>query len=537
MKEHDARRTAQSPSSPAMAELAHPSPAMAELAARLEEAARRARRLGVDRLELRYQSDCSEVAKLEHAQGHAGDPDLSEERVRSAGISARAFLGGAIGHAACATRAVDRDEADASAGELDGDPFTPAIEAAIEAAVALARSHRRAGSDATAAFETEEEPARGHHQTPCEESFGTLDAPRLALAAEAARALLAAAGADGRRARAQLALMCSQRIFASSDGSLVTQRLYGAGGGLSLLVEANGEREERSYPMGGIGLLAGGGWERVRALGLEETVQALADEARALVRAPLCPAATLALILSPEQLCLQLHATVGLALEADRVLAEPHATSFVEPAMLGRFRYGSPLVNIVADATLAGGLGSLGWDDEGVPGRRTPLVQRGQLVGLLTTRRTAARLGLGRSGGCLRSAIFRDAPLVRITNLVLEPAAHGPTLEELIADTPSGLLVGSNRTWAVDDRLLEFSFSCEAAWEIRGGRRTRLLRRPSYRGRTPRFWRSCDAVGRAEEARLLGLIDYAKGATAERLGVSHGGPPARFQDVEIGAAP
>jgi len=495
---------------------------LTELAARLEEASRRARRLGVDRLELRYQADQQAQVSASRSTKELG-PEVQEACSGEAGISVRAFQAGAIGHAAQAIPALG------DAGRGEGEVYAAAIEAAVEAAVALVRSRAGGSLDATYRLETEEPPARGHHESP---PLFALRASQAELLAEAAAALSTAAGEEGRSACVHLSSITSQRIFVSSDGASVTQRLRAAGGGMSLLVEANGAREERACPIATIeDQLAAGGWGLAVAPRLIGAAERLAEEARALVRAPLCPAGTTSIILTPELVCIALRETIGRALLGDRVLDE--VGSFVDPKMLGRFRYGSTLVNLVADATGSGALGSFGWDDEGVPGQRTPLVQRGQLVGLLTTRRVAARLGLSRSGGCLRAPRFGDEPSLQLTNLVLEAAAGGPTLEELIADTPEGLLLGGSQRRSVDARGLEFELGCEAVWEIRGGRRTWLLRRPRYRGRGPRFWAGCDGIGREVEAHAHEL----SGREAEpRIGLSHRGPPARFHGVEVGTA-
>jgi TldD protein len=164
-----------------------------------------------------------------------------------------------------------------------------------------------------------------------------------------------------------------------------------------------------------------------------------------------------------------------------------------------------------------------------------PIIRDGVLAGFLSSRETAAEIGLERSGGCMRAEGFDRQPIVRMTNVNLEPGEAG-TLEDLIADTGDGLLIETNRSWSIDNRRLHFQFEGEAAWEITGGERGRLLRNPSYAGVTPEFWGSCDAVCSAGEWQLISLLDCGKGEPGQVMRVSHGTAPARFRDVQVGVA-
>ena len=164
-----------------------------------------------------------------------------------------------------------------------------------------------------------------------------------------------------------------------------------------------------------------------------------------------------------------------------------------------------------------------------------PIVREGVLRGFLSSRETAAEIGLDRSGGCMRADGFARQPLVRMTNVNLEAGDAG-TLEELIADTESGVLLDTNRSWSIDSRRWQFQFGAEAAWEIRDGRLGRLLRNPSYAGVTPEFWGSMDAVCSASEWRLASVVNCGKGEPGQVARVSHGSAPARFRGVEMGVA-
>jgi TldD protein len=282
--------------------------------------------------------------------------------------------------------------------------------------------------------------------------------------------------------------------------------------------------------------VAAAGWEQVESLDLPAQAPRVADEALALLTAPVCPAGARTVVLHGEQVALQLHESIGHALELDRILGGELSYaggSWVGVDDLGSLRYGSETLNVTADARAPGGLGSFGWDDEGVAARSLPLIREGRLLTALSARESAAAVGLDESGGCARADGHTRQPIVRMTNVSLEPG-HAGGLADLIADTEDGLYLETNRSWSIDDRRLHFQFATEVAREIRDGELGRLYRNPTYAGVTPRFWGSLDAVCGPEEWRLWGLLNCGKGEPGQVMHVSHGTAPARFRDVQVG---
>jgi TldD protein len=330
-----------------------------------------------------------------------------------------------------------------------------------------------------------------------------------------------------------------RKAFASTEGAACTQDTVTSGAGIVAYATDGEDLQVRSYPTAhGGGLTAAAGWEHVLGLDLPGHAPRVAEEAIALLSAPQCPEGTSTIVLHGEQVALQVHESIGHALELDRILlgeASYAGTSWVQPDDLGSLRYGSDLLHVTADATLPGGLGSFGWDDEGVGAVRAALVEGGVLRGALSNRESAAAVGLTASGGCARADGFARQPIVRMTNVSLEPGAV-PTLADLIADTGDGLYLESNRSWSIDDRRLQFQFATEMCREIRGGELGRLYRNGSYAGVTPRFWGGLDAICGPEEWRLWGLTNCGKGEPGQVMVVSHGAAPARFRDVQVGVA-
>jgi TldD protein len=325
------------------------------------------------------------------------------------------------------------------------------------------------------------------------------------------------------------------KAFAASDGSFTEQTITHVGAGLEANAIEGDDHQRRSYPDAGGGWQAAG-YEYIRGLGLRERAGPLAEEAVALLSAPQCPSGQFTIILDPSQLYLQVHESCGHPSELDRVFgteASYAGTSFLTPDKLQEgFRYGSDLITIVADATAAGGLGTFGWDDEGVAAQAVPLVQNGIFVGYLSSRETAPRIGR-HSGGAMRADGWNRIPLIRMTNINLLPQP-GMSLDEIVADTDDGLYLASNRSWSIDDRRLNFQFATEVAYEIKGGKKGRLFKNPTYTGITYEFWRSCDAVGDERSFVMLGTPNCGKGEPGQVGHVGHAVPGARFQNVQVG---
>lgn len=432
------------------------------------------------------------------------------------GIGVRVRIGGAWGFAA--TRGTDRQAADAALERaLEIARAQPAVPATELAPVPPARGEHRAPDSATDPF-----------TVPLEQKLEVL------LAADAAMA----AHPGVRLRTGAFHAQSETRTFASTEGALCDQHFTECGGGIAAMAVGDGDMQVRSYPSAHGGDVAQAGWGHFTALDLPGHAPRVAEQAAALLSAPACPAGVTTLILDSEQLALQLHESVGHAVELDRVLggeASYAGTSWVSADGIGTLRYGSELMNVTADATVPGGLGSYAWDDEGAPAAATPIVVDGILRGFLTSRETAPLIGLARSGACMRASGFARQPIVRMTNVSIAPGEAG-SLDDLIADTDDGVLMETNRSWSIDQRRWQFQFATEVGWEIKDGERGRMLRNPSYAGITPEFWGSLDAVGSGGSWRLHGLLNCGKGEPGQLAHVSHGAAPARFRGVSVGIA-
>src|ERR1700692_4090336 len=342
-------------------------------------------------------------------------------------------------------------------------------------------------------------------------------------------------------AEANLNFNREEQWFLSSEGSDIHQTKYSTGAGYTAYAFAGNEIQKRSYPnsLGGQG--QNKGYELIDELKMVENARRIAEEAVALHKADQCPEGKFDVILDSSQLGLQIHESVGHPIELDRVLgmeANFAGTSFLTIDKLRKLRYGSDLVNVVADARQehGPGLGTFGFDDEGVAAQCTPIITAGLFTGYLSSRETAHTIGEDRSGGTLRAEGWNRLPMIRMTNISLLPGEKPLSLEQLIAATDHGILMQTNRSWSIDDRRYNFQFGCEIGWEIKYGKRLRMLKNPSYSGITTEFWNSLDAICSRDEWTLWGTPNCGKGQPQQVMGTGHGAAPSRFRQIKVGSA-
>jgi len=323
----------------------------------------------------------------------------------------------------------------------------------------------------------------------------------------------------------------TRKWFVSSEGHRIEQHVRESGAGIMATAIGDGETQRRSYPAAR-GQYGTQGWELVDQLDLEAHAARVGSEARELLTAPPCPSGETTLILGAEQLALQIHESVGHAIELDRILGWEAAyagTSWLDLGQLGSMTYGSALMNITIDPTIPGALGSFGFDDEGTPAAARDAVRDGIWVGVLAGRDSAAVAGLDYAGS-VRADGWARLPMVRMTNVGLEPGPH--TFEEIVAATDDGIYMETNRSWSIDDRRLNFQFGTEVGYEVKHGQLGRLLRNPTYTGIGPRFWSSMDML--SSETVAWGTPNCGKGQPGQIGHTGHPSAPARFRNVRVG---
>jgi TldD protein len=466
-----------------------------------------ARRAGADYVDARAVRETTESLTVRNQEMEGID------RSDSKGLGIRVLVDGCWGFAA--TARLDDAEIDRTA----------------TLAVRIARAAGRlAGEPAELA---PADPATGMWHSPMrDDPFNVALEEKVSLLMEATRRMQQVRGVSF--GEAGIDLYRSHVWFASSEGAATEQTVVHSGAGIEAVAIGDGEMQRRSFPNSFRGHIAAAGWEHVTKLGLVEEAERTAAEAVELLTAKECPSEVTTLVLDSGQMELQIHESIGHAVELDRVLGmeESYAgSSFVRPEDRGRLRFASPVVSITADATLPGGLGSFGWDDEGVPAQRLPVIVDGVFQDFLSGRDTGSRIGVP-SSGAMRADGWQNLPLIRMTNISIEPREG--TLADIIGDTADGVFMATNQSWSIDDRRVNFQFGCEIAWRIKNGKLTEMYRNPNYTGITTQFWSSCDAVGGREDWALWGTPNCGKGQPGQVARVGHGTTPARFHDVQIG---
>jgi TldD protein len=410
------------------------------------------------------------------------------------------------------------------------------VESAADLAVGIARSSALAKKhDVTLAPESKHEAV---WVSPCRiDPFAVSVEEQLALLTAVDEELRRASGVT--LAQTSMIFHRSRQVFVSSLGSVIDQTRTTSGAGFEAYSYKGDQIQKRSYPNSFGGQHQLKGYELIEELALLAHAPRVADEAVALHSADQCPEGRFDLILDGSQLGLQVHESIGHPIELDRVLgseANYAGMSFLTLDKLNHLRYGSEIVNAVCDARIdhGPGMGTFAFDDEGVPAQSADIIRAGQFVGYMTSRETAPAVGASRSNGTMRATSWARLPLIRMTNVSLQPGEQ--TLDEVFGGVNSAIYMETNRSWSIDDKRYNFQFGCEIAWEIRDGKRTRMLKNPTYSGITTEFWNSCAAIANRDHWVLWGVPNCGKGQPEQVIGTGHGASPSRFHNIKVGAA-
>lgn len=320
--------------------------------------------------------------------------------------------------------------------------------------------------------------------------------------------------------------------FVSSNGSEIYQKFWQIGTDYAATAQ-EGAVIQRRTNNGWLAHCYQGGMEHLLTPDLWSRVQQIGEQAIELLSAEECPTETTTLVLSPDQMLLQIHESVGHPLELDRILGDERnyaGGSFIKLADFGHRVYGSPLMNITFDPTVSGEFASYHFDDTGAPASREYLIRQGILERGVGSLESQARSGVP-GVASTRASSWNRPPIDRMANLNLEPG--NTSFDEIIGSIDHGIFMESNRSWSIDDQRHKFQFSCEYAKLIENGRLTKTLRNPNYRGTTPQFWNSLVQVGDRSTWQMYGTPVCGKGEPNQAIWVGHGSPVAVFADVEV----
>ncbi len=339
-------------------------------------------------------------------------------------------------------------------------------------------------------------------------------------------------GKDVIKANSRLVFRNMKKKYANTEGSVIETDVFTVLPEIEATARANGEVKSRHYwpaPMNA-------GYEYFRGLDFMTNAERIAAESREHCFARPCKTGPTALILDPEHLSLTMHESVGHPTELDRVLGYEESCagrSFATMDKLNNFKYGSGLVNFIADNTLEGGLATCGYDDEGVECQKWHMIKDGILTGYGVNRELAYKMKMKRANGTTRATKYCDVPITRIPNLYLAPGKKSLSVEQLIADTEDGIYIEGMGSFSIDQMRLNMQFGGDAFWEIKKGKRTGMLKNVVYNAISYEFWRSCDAIADERYFKRSGFITCGKGDPMQLAQMTHGASPARFRNIMV----
>jgi len=257
------------------------------------------------------------------------------------------------------------------------------------------------------------------------------------------------------------------------------------------------------------------------------------EQALELLDAEDCPTETTNLVLAPDQMMLQIHESVGHALEVDRILGDERnyaGWSFVREADFGKLQYGSKIMNITFDPTVDNQFACYGYDDGGLKAERDFIIKDGLLVKGLGGKESQLRSGVPGVAN-FRASSWNRAPIDRMANLNLEPGDS--TFDEIIAAVKHGVYMETNRSWSIDDYRNKFQFGCEYGKLIENGKLTKTLKNPNYRAISNPFWNSLKMLGNEDTFKVYGTPYCGKGEPNQAIRVGHASPVCLFENVEV----
>jgi TldD protein len=341
-----------------------------------------------------------------------------------------------------------------------------------------------------------------------------------------------------RFANSNLALLREVKTLATSEGTLVTQTFIRVGPGFTATATGDGDFQSYTEELAP----RGAGWEYIESLNLPGNAARWASIAAEKLKAKPVEPGRYDLILDPTNLWLTIHESIGHPTELDRAVGEEAnyaGTSFVAPpeAMIGKLKYGTPIMNVKADRLQPGSLARCAWDDEGVPAEEWNIIEKGIFKDYQTTREQAAwiakQTGIRRSHGCSFADSWSSVQFQRMPNISLLPGSKETSLDDIVAATDRGIVVKNRGSWSIDNQRYNFQFSGQVFYEVRGGKITGMLKDVAYQSTTPVFWNAMDMIGGPKSYWLGGTFSDGKGQPGQSNSVSHGCPPARFRNVNI----
>ncbi len=349
-----------------------------------------------------------------------------------------------------------------------------------------------------------------------------------------------------------LFMVNEQKYFASTEGSYIDQDIHRIWPTFGVTAVGDGKfktRNAMSAPMGmGYEYLDGDASEKLvgpnglklyrNSYDIIEDATVAAKQAKEMLTAKSVDAGKYDLVLEPNHLGLTIHESVGHPTELDRVLgyeANYAGTSFatIDKWKSGDFKYGSDIVNIVADKTQPNSLGNVGWDDEGVKTKQWDIIRNGVLVNYQAIRDQVKMIDQNESHGCCYAQSWNDVQFQRMPNISLEAGKEPYSIDEMIKDVEKGIYIAGRGSYSIDQQRYNFQFGGTMFYEIKDGKIVGMLNDVAYQSNTQEFWNSCAKICDQSDYRLFGSFFDGKGQPSQVSAVSHGSATTRFNDINV----
>jgi len=320
--------------------------------------------------------------------------------------------------------------------------------------------------------------------------------------------------------------------FISSNGSDIGQEFLMLEFDLSATAVDGSNQQTRTF--GGMrGTCRQVGMEFLDQMEILSQANKIGEQAIELLTADETPTGEMDLVIASDQMMLQIHESIGHALEVDRILGDERnyaGWSFVKLEDFGNLQYGSEHMNITFDPTVLSEFASYGYDDGGLKAEREHLIKDGVLVRGLGGMESQVRSGINGVAN-FRASSWNRAPIDRMANINLEPGDS--SLDEIISSVDKGVYVESNRSWSIDDYRNKFQFGCEYGKLIENGKLTKTIKNPNYRGISNPFWNSLKMVGNRDTLGIYGTPNCGKGEPNQVIRVGHASPVCLFSNVQV----
>ncbi len=428
------------------------------------------------------------------------------------GIGVRVLAGGCWGYSSCSG--------------FDSD----LVETTVDRAVSIAKAG--AGVIQGSVRLSEEVPSVGHYDGPCKSNpFEIPRSEKLDLLARAADIMHSSPLIN--MSWSNLRFERKRRAFGNTEGTLVSSDLVFSMPVIMAYAVHNDDMQSRGFQEGA--RIAG--WEWIEKADLLFWAEKCREEAIMKVKAPEGPSGTMDLVLDGTHLSLTMHESVGHPTESDRVLgweASMAGRTFLQIDDQEKLKYGSEIVNFIADNTMPYGVASWGWDDDGVPGQKWYTIKDGIFQQFGSVRETALLVNRKHSTGCCRAMNYSSFPINRQPNFYLEPGKEVLTPDDLFSDVNKGIYIEGRGSFSIDQRRINFQFGGDMFWEIKNGKKVQPLKKVIYRSKTRDFWGSCDGIADDRFFKTMGLLTCGKGEPMQSARMTHGASTSRFRNIEVG---